>query len=144
MFRNGMMHVRLNRSWSSEHCIACTCSTVADLSCKHNRGVQMASFLRQNDVEQCAVAAVHAALLFLFRGDLPTGMCTANELVGPSSTLRDHEHEWMQVLYTPQMLCNPAQVFFTAENTDACHVCDQCNCAWVYRCCRPCHQIRSR
>ena len=59
----------------------------------------MASFLGQKDVEKCALAAVHAAMLFLLRDDLDTGMHAAQELVGPSSTFRGHEHEWMQVLY---------------------------------------------
>ena len=59
----------------------------------------MASFLGQKEVEQCAVAAVHAAMLFLFGEYVVTGMHAAHELVGPSSTLKAHEHEWMQVLH---------------------------------------------
>ena len=61
----------------------------------------MASFLGQKEVQQCLVAAVHAAMLLLLRGDLLRGMHAAHELVGPSSSVRDHEHEWMQVLHTP-------------------------------------------
>ena len=65
---------------------------VATSSCKGIHGLQMASFLGQKDVEQCAVAAVHAAMLFLLKGHLP-------ELAGTSPTFRSHSYEWLQVLY---------------------------------------------
>lgn len=80
----------------------------------------MASFLGQEEVEQCAVAAVHAAVLFLIREDLATGMHAANELVGPSSTFRAHQHEWMQVLHVPHMhdfqLCVPGPFLCLASS----------------------------
>ena len=63
----------------------------------------MASFLGQKEVEQCAVAAIHAAMLFLFRGHLATGSHAAHELVGPSLACREYAHEWMQVLYFSHM-----------------------------------------
>ena len=52
----------------------------------------MASFLGQKDVEQCAVAVVHAAMLFLLKGYLP-------QLAGTSSTFKSHVYEWLQVLH---------------------------------------------
>ena len=59
----------------------------------------MTSFLGRKDVEQCAVAAVHAAMIFLLKGDLATDMHAAHELAGPMSTFRSHAYEWLQVLH---------------------------------------------
>lgn len=42
------------------------------------------------------MAAVHAAMLILLRGDLPTGMHAAHELLGPILTFKGHEHEYRQ------------------------------------------------
>ena len=59
----------------------------------------MASFLGQKEVEQCALATVHAAILFLLRADEDTGMRIVHDLVGPSAPCKGFEHEWMQVIY---------------------------------------------